>query len=101
MTGVCNDSVAVISKIAADRIDEYPLLMNDSTLTTVLDTFKADERYAKIASAIQAIPSDVTKSDSAATRALASITWSKGGDVFASTTEARHILAEISGHPAR
>lgn len=97
VTGVCNDSVAVIEQAMTGTAHEYPLLMNDSTLMgEVQRRIASDPRDAKdfqaLKKAIVALPSDASPNASAASRALSSLPWAKGEEPFASTVDARKIL---------
>jgi hypothetical protein len=98
VTGVCNDSVAVIQQALLGKADPYPLLMNDALLLAEVnkrlsDGVRADDPgYRELAKAIRALPSDTAPNPSSARRALASIPWAKGAEPFQSTVQARAIL---------
>jgi hypothetical protein len=100
ITGVCNDSVAVIQQAVTGRADAYPLLMKDEVLYGALkerlnDANKADDpAYKSIRKAMRELPSDVRKNDSQARRALASLPWAAGKEPFVSSEEARRILSQ-------
>ena len=99
ITGVCNDSVAVIEAAVLGKNTAYPLLMRDRELLPEIDrrlkTADADTsaKLRALRDAIVAVPSDDKKNASTAARALASIPWPAGQEPFASTQEARRILA--------
>jgi len=98
ITGVCNDSVAVIEQATTGVAHEYPLLMKDSALTPELqrrlsDGDASDDALCKqLKKAIEDLPSDVRQNASSRARALASIPWAAGAEPFQSTVEARRIL---------
>jgi hypothetical protein len=100
ITGVCNDSVAVVQQAVTGRADAYPLLMKDSVLYHALnerlhDANKADDpTYKSIKKAIAELPSDVLHNESQKRRALASLPWAAGHEPFASSEEARRILSQ-------
>lgn len=100
ITGVCNDSVAVVQQAVTGRADAYPLLMKDEILYGALkerlnDANKADDpAYKSIRKAMRELPSDVRKNDSQARRALASLPWAAGKEPFVSSEEARRILSQ-------
>jgi hypothetical protein len=103
ITGVCNDSVAVVEQAVLGRNTAYPLLMRDKELLPEIDrrlsNADADTtaKLQALRAAIVAVPSDDRKNASAAQRALASIPWPAGQEPFASTQEARRILAGAMG----
>lgn len=100
VTGVCNDSVAVVQQAVTGRADAYPLLMKDSVLSDALNARLGDAdtsdnaAYRAIRSAMRELPSDVRKNESQARRALASLPWAVGREPFASSEDARRILSQ-------
>jgi hypothetical protein len=98
ITGVCNDSVAVIQQAMTGTSTAYPLFMRDAVLTPAItarlnDKNHTDDASLKIlAAAMAAVPADDVANASARTRALASLPWAAGQEPFASTEEARRIL---------
>ena len=100
ITGVCNDSVAVVQQAVTGTADAYPLLMKDEVLYGALkdrlgDANKADDpAYKAIRKAMRELPSDVRHNDSQKRRALASLPWAAGKEPFASSEEARKILSQ-------
>ncbi len=100
ITGVCNDSVAVVQQAVTGRADAYPLLMKDAVLNAALserlgDANRADDpAYKAIRKAMRELPSDVRPNESQARRALASLPWASGKEPFASSEEARRILSQ-------
>ena len=100
VTGVCNDSVAVVQQAVTGHADAYPLLMKDEILYGALkerlgDANKADDpAYKAIRKAMRELPSDVRKNESQARRALASLPWAAGKEPFASSEDARRILSQ-------
>ncbi|MBS1153671.1 MAG: hypothetical protein H6Q89_5369 [Myxococcaceae bacterium] len=98
ITGVCNDSVAVIEQATTGRAHEYPLLMKDSALAPELerrlsDADPSDDALCQtLKKAIRDLPSDVRQNASSRERAKASIPWAAGREPFASTVDARKIL---------
>jgi hypothetical protein len=99
VTGVCNDSVAVIEQAVLGKNTAYPLLMRDGELLPEIDrrlkTADVDtqQKLRALRDAIVAVPSDDKKNATTAARALASMPWTAGNEPFASTQEARRILA--------
>lgn len=100
VTGVCNDSVAVIQQALSGRVTAYPLFMRDAVLEPEMqrrrsDSNRMDDAALKdLLAAMAQSPSDDAASSSAAARALASIPWPAGQEPFASTVSARAILAQ-------
>jgi hypothetical protein len=100
LTGVCNDSVAVVQQAMTGKADAYPLLMKDAMLHDALtarlnDANKADDpAYKAIKKAMRELPSDVRANDSQKRRALSSLPWAAGREPFASSEEARRILSQ-------
>ncbi len=100
ITGVCNDSVAVVQQAVTGRADAYPLLMKDDVLYGALkerlhDANKADDpTYKAIKKAMAELPSDVRHNESQKRRALASLPWAAGREPFASSADARRILSQ-------
>lgn len=98
VTGVCNDSVAVVEQALLGRADQYPLLMRDATLLGELkqrlDTPGRDHAdYATLRKAIEALPNDSQNNPTRRERALKSIPWADGEEPFTSTVDAKKILA--------
>lgn len=97
-TGVCNDSVAIVQKALGGEVVSYPLLMKDSVVMGGLQERLAEsaaaeaESYGRLADAVQAVPSDAESDSTSLRRALASIPWPVGSEVFPSTSRARVIL---------
>lgn len=100
ITGVCNDSVAVVQQAITGRADAYPLLMKDEVLYGALkerlsDANKADDpAYKAIRKAMRELPSDIRHNESQKRRALASLPWAAGKEPFVSSEEARRILSQ-------
>lgn len=100
ITGVCNDSVAVVQQAVTGHADAYPLLMRDEVLYGALkerlgDANKADDpAYKAIRKAMRELPSDVRHNESQQRRALASLPWAPGREPFVSSEEARRILSQ-------
>ncbi len=100
VTGVCNDSVAVVQQAVTGRADAYPLLMKDSVLAEAItarltDADKSDDKsYRALRAAMRELPSDTRKNESQQRRALASLPWEAGREPFASSEEARRILSQ-------
>jgi hypothetical protein len=92
ITGVCNDSVAVVQQAVLGQVDQYPLLMEDGALDEELARHAGQRDYELLAAAIRSSPTDIWPDASVKRRALASIPWKRGEDVFASTARARAIL---------
>ena len=100
ITGVCNDSVAVVQQAMMGHADAYPLLMKDAVLYGAVNELlnnadKSDDpALATIRQAMKDLPSDVVANDSAKRRALASLPWAAGKEPFASSEDARRILSQ-------
>jgi hypothetical protein len=99
VTGVCNDSVAIIQQAMTGTVTAYPLFMRDDVLLPeigkrLVDTNRTDDAALKVLkAAIEQAPSDDKPNATSAKRALASIPWAAGQAPFASTETARSILA--------
>lgn len=100
VTGVCNDSVAVVQQAVTGKATQYPLLMRDEVLYGALkerlsDADKSDDpAYRAIRKAMRELPTDLRRNDSQKERALASLPWAAGREPFVSSEEARRILSE-------
>ncbi|MEW6432766.1 MAG: hypothetical protein AB1730_14775 [Myxococcota bacterium] len=100
VTGVCNDSVAVVQQALTGKADQYPLLMKDSVLMGEIDKRLGDSNtsddatFKSLRNAIRELPSDTRKTPSTKARALASMPWPEGKEPFQSSVEARRILSE-------
>ncbi len=100
ITGVCNDSVAVVQQAVTGNADSYPLLMKDASLSQAIKELRSDgdtsddAALRQIQKAIAELPSDATANPSAKRRALASLPWAAGKEPFASAEEARRILSQ-------
>jgi hypothetical protein len=100
VTGVCNDSVAVVQQALTGKATQYPLLMRDSVLMGEIDKHLSDANHADDATfrtlrnAIRELPSDTRMTPSTKARALASLSWAAGQEPFQSTVDARRILSE-------
>jgi hypothetical protein len=100
VTGVCNDSVAVIEQAVTGHATQYPLLMKDSVLMGTIkqhltDADHSDDaNYRDLKAAIIALPSDTSVNGSTKRRALASMPWAAGFEPFASSEDARRILSK-------
>lgn len=98
ITGVCNDSVAVVQQAVTGNATQYPLLMNDDVLLGELKKRLSDgdrtgdATYRSLRQAITDLPSDTRPNPSAQRRALTSIPWESGKEPFQSTVDARRIL---------
>ncbi|MEW5738416.1 MAG: hypothetical protein AB1938_05790 [Myxococcota bacterium] len=100
VTGVCNDSVAVVQQALTGKASQYPLLMKDSVLMGEIDkrlsdSNKADDAtFKSLRNAIRDLPSDTRMTPSTKARALASLPWAEGKEPFQSSVDARRILSE-------
>jgi hypothetical protein len=98
VTGVCNDSVAVVEQAMTGKAHEYPLLMKDQTLLGELtrrlgDADKSDDALCQsLKQAINDLPSDMRQNPTSRSRALSSLPWAAGQEPFQSTVDARKIL---------
>ena len=99
VTGVCNDSVAVIQQVLTSTATAYPLFMRDDVLLPAVaarlkDTNRTDDAaLQQLHAAILSVPSDDVANASAKTRAVASMPWAASQAPFASVEDARAILA--------
>ncbi len=99
VTGVCNDSVAVVQQALMGRADQYPLLMRDEVLFGELqkrlsDSDRRDDPlYQALSKAIAEVPSDAQSNATLRERALKSLPWEPGQEPFTSTVDARRILS--------
>ncbi len=100
LTGVCNDSVAVLEMALTGRSTSYPLLMQDALLKPELQkrlsdrNHRDDPDYKTLLNAIEALPSDTHPNPSALDRALTSIPWPAGQEPFHSSVAARQALLD-------
>lgn len=100
VTGVCNDSVAIVQQAVTGHFDAYPLLMKDSVLHGALEQrlhdadTSNDATLQDIARAMREVPSDTRHNASQRRRALSSLPWAPGQEPFASSAVARKILSE-------
>jgi hypothetical protein len=100
VTGVCNDSVAILQQAMTGQVTGYPLFMRDAVLLKEIDlrlndTNRTDDSALKtLKAAIVAVPSDDAPNATSTTRALASIPWPAGQAPFFSTETAREVLAK-------
>lgn len=111
VTGVCNDSVAIIQQAMSGHATAYPLVMRDETLASEFhmrisdkDTFD-DKRYQRLIDAVAIVPRDdiistnLSIADAKAVaedrklRAKYSIPYQAGQEPFYSTEQAGLILA--------
>ena len=98
VTGVCNDSVAVVENAVTGKVTEYPLLMRDSFVLGEINrelpnaNAKDAQGLRELASSVQAVPNDLTPNATQAARALASLPWAAGQEPLQSAVQARQIL---------
>lgn len=98
ITGVCNDSVAVIQQAMTGSTTMYPLLMRDSVLTQELDkrlsdgVRRDDPAYRSLLESIKALPSDTEMTPTTQKRALSALPWEPGKEPLKSSEAARRIL---------
>ncbi|MCP4500211.1 MAG: hypothetical protein GY822_09655 [Deltaproteobacteria bacterium] len=91
VTGVCNDSVAVIHHATTGAAKEFPLLMQDDTLLGELnkrvsdDNHRDDPKYVTLTESLRAVPSDTTPNDSSVSRAQDCLPWDANEVPFSST----------------
>jgi hypothetical protein len=102
VTGVCNDSIAVLQQALAGRVTAYPLLERDETLAQELGKHIAAggpdaDAFRTLAASLAAVPNDMTPNASARERALASLPWAPGEEPFQSAVDARAILEGSAG----
>jgi hypothetical protein len=96
MTGVCNDSVALIEHAITGSTQAYPLLMQDERLLPELQERLQGSNAAdaqRLMDSVRALPSDSTPNETQQERALKSIPWGEGNAPFVSTEHARNILS--------
>jgi hypothetical protein len=99
LTGVCNDSVALIEQAMTGTAHEYPLLMKDEVLLGEVQKRLADNNrrddpsFRKLGQAIRDLPSDLKSGPTTRQRALDSMPWEAGKEPFQSSVDARAILS--------
>jgi hypothetical protein len=102
--GVCNDSVAIVQQIVRGRINSYPLFMLDDLVLVEIDERIAQsannpaaashlEQYRALKASVATVPSDADENPTIRERALISIPWQPGAEVYYSTMTARSILS--------
>ncbi|GIW70843.1 MAG: hypothetical protein KatS3mg102_0385 [Planctomycetota bacterium] len=98
ITGVCNDSVAIVQHALSGRVTGHPLLMRDEALQGELERRLAEgprrdgRRYRRLLASIAAVPSDQEPNGSAPARALASLPWPPGREPLGVAIHARAAL---------
>ena len=99
VTGVCNDSVAIIQHALTGRTTAYPLVMRDETLAPEIgrrlaDANRSDDTDLRaLKRSIAAVPSDVQANATSRARALACIPWAAGQEPLAGAVTARRVLS--------
>lgn len=99
MTGVCNDTVAIIQNALTGKVTTYPLVMIDELLIPELQSrissSQGDLRrdYETLLASIEAVPSDTSMNDTTVQRALSSMPWPLLNEPFYSSQDARLILS--------
>ena len=99
VTGVCNDSVAILQQAMTGNVTGYPLFMRDAVLLPEIDkrlndkNQRDDKALQALKTAIQQVPNDDAANGSQKARALASIPWTPGAEPFTSVQDARTILS--------
>ncbi len=100
VTGVCNDSVAIVQLAVTGKAPQYPLFMHEKLLIGGLKQWLADPAnkdhpvFQTLKDAIEKLPSDIENNTTVRPRALASLPWVAGKEPFPSTVEARRILSQ-------
>lgn len=104
VTGVCNDSVGIIQYILSridtgeGRITAYPLMMRDEALRPEFNQRLATgnrldkAEVAELATAIEAVPSDVETNDSTFWRARICSPWPVGHEPLDDAAHANRVL---------
>jgi hypothetical protein len=98
ITGVCNDSVAIIQHALTGRATGFPLIMRDAVVLQELarrlgDTdVKDDPTYRRLKTSIDKVPSDVSRNRTLRRRALESMPWPAGEEPLQGAFDARRIL---------
>jgi hypothetical protein len=101
ITGVCNDSVAILQQAMTGQVTGYPLFMRDAVLLKEIDLRLNDKNRSDdgalkaLKAAIAAVPSDDTPTATSTARALSSIPWPAGQAPYISTEAAREILTKV------
>jgi hypothetical protein len=97
--GLCNDAVAVLQMIAQGHVDIYPLVMDKELILNLFDEWKEQvgesERVEKIRWALTQMPDDRQDNPSMRERALKSIPYAPGKELYKSTAEARRIIQAL------
>ena len=93
VTGVCNDSVAIIHHATCGEAKEFPLLMQDATLMGELerrmsdDNHRDDPGYSTLKASVIAVPSDTSANSSSVSRAIDCMPWEAGKAPFQSSEQ--------------
>lgn len=99
VTGVCNDSVAVIQHAVSGTTAAHPLLMLDESVLPFLEARLASPKsrrdragYQALRASIKAVPNDLEQNASTRARARGSFPWEAGQEPIKVAAEARTIL---------
>ncbi|KAL0488840.1 protein transport protein sec71 [Acrasis kona] len=94
--GLCNDAVAVMQMIVQNEVDVYPLIMNKELLLEEIEKRKqfgkVTEEITLIEDALRRMPDDRVRNKSMRERALKSIPFERGQELYKSTLDARNII---------
>jgi hypothetical protein len=105
VTGVCNDSAAVVHAAATGRAYSYPMMMIDELVLPEIEARiakterdpegqGAHEALAALRDAIRWVPDDRMPGETTKERALRSMPWEAGQEPFFSTEQARAVLSQ-------
>jgi hypothetical protein len=105
VTGVCNDSAAVLQQSVHGKVTSYPLFMRDDMMLAELEErFAPTHRgrnarldqlaYRILAQSIRNTPEDMSPTPSALQRLRLSFPWQRGQEPFYSAQDARRIVDE-------
>ncbi|MCU0664843.1 MAG: hypothetical protein MUC50_21280 [Myxococcota bacterium] len=101
LSGVCNDSAAVLQQAVHGKVNSYPLFMNDELLNAEISKRLAASEdlsaldlkaYEALMLSIAKTPDDITRNRSTRRRLLTSLPWKPGTEPFYSTIDARRIV---------
>lgn len=98
ITGVCNDSVAIVQHAVSGATTAHPLLMLDESLLPFLDVRLAGKNhrdragYQALRASLLAVPNDLEPSASTLARTRGSFPWAPGQEPIKVGAEARAIL---------
>jgi hypothetical protein len=98
--GLCNDAVAVMQMVQQGHVDIYPLVMDRELVLESFEEWREkvgnSEKAEKLLWALKEMPDDRKDNNSMKERALKSIPFVPGKELYRSTVAARRILSDPS-----